>query len=787
MVANMGVYNTGDSLAGVRGSELPRQSDTKPLSSSPESVGSGSNIPQIMPENSEANEAQADAWKKLTAGEIGKIAGNDSAEYEEFARGSGISGKSPRKLGFMPSDQGAQPPMKKECLASEKPGPTSSGSGSRGNFDGNGGGNVLPQRTPALNHQARQIPISAEALFGGASVGSPVQQQGAGSLQGTVASATGGLLNTLKSPAQTVHAQAMAQSQQLLMQLLEQQHAMQLMQIQQLHAAAAMGNHPLLSPNGYLESTTRSLAEQLNRSVTGVAANMNAAAAAGVSPKTSTPKGKMIGAPAAPAAGRLSSSSGYLTDSSYNTSAENSLHELVSKIALQGPNHGINDALSTSGTSGATGFSGDASASLDLIRDSRWTNQSYISQSSQLETSGSSYGNVDQLAENHRKSAASSEATCTWVGQLPPKNTKNPQYSCKVFLGGVPWDITESMLQSQFKQFGPVTVDWPGKEKNHGKNPPSGYVYLIFENEKAIRSLLTACTNDFTNCQNSGEYYFKLSSKRTRSKEVQVIPWAVNDSNFSRVPQGSRTETQRTVFVGALHGMLNAEALANIMNDLFGGVTFAGIDTDKYKYPIGSGRVAFNNDRSYMKAVSAGFIEIKANKFSKKVQVDPYLDDHLCSQCAQVPGQYFCREVSCFTYYCLPCWNWHHSIEAYKPHVPLTRNSKVKNNIVPPVTPVPNMPQTHFGIQYSSQSSNDAQEGSMIPTMASAFQPFATSTGGIGGCEALDLNAIMNMNSVGASNAGTGSVNVSRAGAAGLFQQNPGSNIGLTGAIEARN
>ena len=110
----------------------------------------------------------------------------------------------------------------------------------------------------------------------------------------------------------------------------------------------------------------------------------------------------------------------------------------------------------------------------------------------------------------------------------------------------------------------------------------------------------------------------------------------------------------------------------------------------------------------------------------------------------------------------------------------------MKNNIVPPVTPVPNMPQTHFGIQYSSQSSNDAQEGSMIPTMASAFQPFATSTGGIGGCEALDLNAIMNMNSVGASNAGTGSVNVSCAGAAGLFQ-NPGSNIGLTGAIEARN
>ena len=39
--------------------------------------------------------------------------------------------------------------------------------------------------------------------------------------------------------------------------------------------------------------------------------------------------------------------------------------------------------------------------------------------------------------------AAMCEATCTWSGQLPQKNYKNPTYSCKVFLGGVPWDITE--------------------------------------------------------------------------------------------------------------------------------------------------------------------------------------------------------------------------------------------------------------------------------------------------------------------------------------------------------
>lgn len=46
--------------------------------------------------------------------------------------------------------------------------------------------------------------------------------------------------------------------------------------------------------------------------------------------------------------------------------------------------------------------------------------------------------------------SAVNEATFTWSGQLPPRNNKDPIYSCKVFLGGVPWDITEglSLLES---------------------------------------------------------------------------------------------------------------------------------------------------------------------------------------------------------------------------------------------------------------------------------------------------------------------------------------------------
>lgn len=67
---------------------------------------------------------------------------------------------------------------------------------------------------------------------------------------------------------------------------------------------------------------------------------------------------------------------------------------------------------------------------------------------------------------------------------------------------------------------------------------------------------------------------------------MQVIPWVISDSNYVRCP-AQRLDPSKTVFVGALHGMLNAEALASIMNDLFGGVMYAGIDTDKHKYPIG--------------------------------------------------------------------------------------------------------------------------------------------------------------------------------------------------------
>lgn len=85
----------------------------------------------------------------------------------------------------------------------------------------------------------------------------------------------------------------------------------------------------------------------------------------------------------------------------------------------------------------------------------------------------------------------------------------------------------------------------------------------------------------YSGCRNLGfvySYHFVF--------QVQVIPWVLSDSNFV-VHTAQRLDNDTTVFVGALHGMLNAEGLAHVMNDLFGNVVYAGIDTDKYKYPIG--------------------------------------------------------------------------------------------------------------------------------------------------------------------------------------------------------
>ena len=98
---------------------------------------------------------------------------------------------------------------------------------------------------------------------------------------------------------------------------------------------------------------------------------------------------------------------------------------------------------------------------------------------------------LENVAKLHRSSASLYDATCTWRGQLPPRSHSNKALSAKVFLGGVPWDITEQNLIQAFRPYGNIRIEWPGKDTSC---VPKGYLYIIFEQERQVRSLLQSCT-----------------------------------------------------------------------------------------------------------------------------------------------------------------------------------------------------------------------------------------------------------------------------------------------------
>ncbi|CAH8480732.1 unnamed protein product [Dicrocoelium dendriticum] len=204
---------------------------------------------------------------------------------------------------------------------------------------------------------------------------------------------------------------------------------------------------------------------------------------------------------------------------------------------------------------------------------------------------------IDRAANLYRNSASAiaqkSEAAYHWSGRLPVRIYRSMTFSRKVFLGGVPWDSTTEDLLIAFARFGTLTVSWPQQEGNHlftartKSTTPRGYCYLIFEHESSVSELIAACVRDPT----TGGDYYKISSATFKSKDVQVIPWVISDSQYTKAGP-YRPDSKRTVFIGALHGMITAEALVTIMNDLFGNVVFAALDTDKYKYPIGKLKVS---------------------------------------------------------------------------------------------------------------------------------------------------------------------------------------------------
>uniref|UniRef100_A0A8B9DQX7 Insulin degrading enzyme n=1 Tax=Anser cygnoides TaxID=8845 RepID=A0A8B9DQX7_ANSCY len=168
-------------------------------------------------------------------------------------------------------------------------------------------------------------------------------------------------------------------------------------------------------------------------------------------------------------------------------------------------------------------------------------------------------------------------------------------------------------ITASFRRFGPLVVDWPHKAESKSYFPPKGYAFLLFQEESSVQALIDACLEE------DGKLYLCVSSPTIKDKPVQIRPWNLSDSDF--VMDGSQPlDPRKTIFVGGVPRPLRAVELAMIMDRLYGGVCYAGIDTDpELKYPKGAGRVAFSNQQSYIAAISARFVQLQHNDIDKRV------------------------------------------------------------------------------------------------------------------------------------------------------------------------
>ncbi|CAF1588958.1 unnamed protein product [Adineta ricciae] len=300
----------------------------------------------------------------------------------------------------------------------------------------------------------------------------------------------------------------------------------------------------------------------------------------------------------------------------------------------------------------------------------------------------------------------------SWRGYLPMRFEPmtmdqyqiNTHFSQKVFLGGIPPELTEAELLLVLRKFGKCNIKWP---KNDGltHNMP-GFCHVVFRESRSVCELLKHCTRQ----QRSTIDYFLhihmsltsssttttmttaaggpssassgLSLRPNRLKPIQVVPWNMKDNVFVVQQENISTndasykDWSRTIFVSPLHGKMTAFSLATIMANVFGSVSMAQINTDKYGYPTGTGTVLFCDSHSYMRAVAAGAIDIKCDCFHKLLDIDPFLrENEPCAFCPSV-ADLFCRNFHCLRSYCKQCWVNRHGSKPLADHQPATRRQQ---------------------------------------------------------------------------------------------------------------
>nr|AAT72425.1 CPB-2 [Caenorhabditis angaria]AAT72454.1 CPB-2 [Caenorhabditis angaria] len=243
-----------------------------------------------------------------------------------------------------------------------------------------------------------------------------------------------------------------------------------------------------------------------------------------------------------------------------------------------------------------------------------------------------------------------------------------------------------SSLSSQFGQINPFVTDYSDFSRGSGQSLPSmscgmvddkrqkhlGYVFLLFEKEKSVRDLVTEC------CEEEAGLFISLDDCRSVSNRVQIRPWLLADAEFLmdfNVP----INTKLVAFIGGVPRPLKAVELAHFFEQTYGNVVCVGIDIDnKFKYPRGSGRVAFSNYEAYVNAITDRYIVLDHEDIHKRVEIKPYFfHNQSCEECSgryhRQHAPFFCPSLECFQYYCEPCWHKMHSHPSRFHHMPVIK------------------------------------------------------------------------------------------------------------------
>ncbi|RCN31937.1 hypothetical protein ANCCAN_22273 [Ancylostoma caninum] len=229
-------------------------------------------------------------------------------------------------------------------------------------------------------------------------------------------------------------------------------------------------------------------------------------------------------------------------------------------------------------------------------------------------------------------------------------------FARKVFVGGLPIDVTEDEIWQTFSVFGNVLVDWPRRpdgtsardeESGRGSRSMTGYVFLVFEEESSVQYLVSECHKE------DDRYYLFVSSPTMRDKPVQVRPWRLADMDFISNPR-TLMDPRRTVFIGGVLRPTRASELAECLERLYGPVCYVGIDIDpELKYPKGAARVTFVTTQAFIAAINGRFVHVHHGESQKRVEIKPYvMDEQMCDhcegkQCSSRYAPYFCGDVDC--------------------------------------------------------------------------------------------------------------------------------------------